>query len=74
MAERGTPITTSLLKKFVSAIIKRNGRPIITNLQKGPSRKWCRRYFAENPMLRKRRPDRADTGRMKRWRDTLNCF
>ncbi|KAH3824521.1 hypothetical protein DPMN_126358 [Dreissena polymorpha] len=64
MASHGLPITLSLMKIFARAIVKRSGRPTRINLVHGPSKKWCCKFFARKPQLKKRRPDRADSGRM----------
>ncbi|XP_053392256.1 uncharacterized protein LOC128554944 [Mercenaria mercenaria] len=74
MADRGTPLTTSVLRKFVVAIIQRNGKPTRINLEKGPSMKWIRIFFARNPELKKRKPDRADNGRLKVTREEVDEY
>ena len=39
MAERGQPLTKSVLKQFVIAIFKKNGRPTSISMQQGHSKK-----------------------------------
>ena len=65
MADKGQPLTKSVLKRFVVGIIRRSGRPTKIDLQKGPSNKWVRNFFKKHPGLKLRRPDRADTGRLQ---------
>lgn len=74
MAERGTPLTKSLLQKFVSAIIRRSGRPSRINLVKGPSQKWCRKFFARHTELKRRRPDKTDSGRLRVTREEVEDY
>lgn len=64
MADRGQPLTTSIMKRFVVAIVKKSGRASRIKLEKGPSKKWCRKFFKRHPELKRRRPDRADHGRL----------
>lgn len=64
MAGRGLPLTTSVLRRFVVAIIQKSGRKSKINLQRGPSKKWCRKFFKRHPEVKRRRPDRADSGRL----------
>lgn len=64
MADRGQPLTTSVFQRFVTAVIKRGGRNTRINLAKGPSKKWCRKFFRSHPELKFRKPDKADGSRL----------
>ena len=65
MADRGQPLTKSVLKRFVVVIIRRSGRPTRIELEKGPSNKWVGKFIKRHQGLKFRRPDRADTGRLQ---------
>ena len=65
MADRGHPLTKSVLKQFVVAIIKRSGRPTRIDLNTGPSKKWIRKFLNRHKDIKLRRPDRADKGRLQ---------
>ncbi|KAH3782403.1 hypothetical protein DPMN_160318 [Dreissena polymorpha] len=41
------------MRIFAQAIVKRSGRPTRMNHVHGPSKKWCRKFFARNPQLKK---------------------
>ena len=65
MADRGHPLTKIVLKQFVVAIIKKNGRSSRIDLNTGPSKKWIRKSLNRHKDLKSRRRGRADKGRLQ---------
>ncbi len=45
MSEKGLPFTHNILRAFVIAIVKENGRPSLLYLQREPSDEWCQNFW-----------------------------
>ncbi|KAK3105870.1 hypothetical protein FSP39_007466 [Pinctada imbricata] len=63
LANRGFPMTRSIVRQFVISVVKKSGRTSRFNLEKGPSDKWFRTFFAKHPELTEREPEAQDRSR-----------
>ena len=65
MADRGRPLTNLMLKKFVTAILRRKRGETQFDNNNGPSDKWCQRFRKRHPEIKLRKPDKASNPRME---------
>jgi hypothetical protein len=65
MADRGRPLTNFMLKKCVTAILRRKRGETQIDKNNGPSDKWCQRFRKRHPEIKLWNPDKASNPRME---------
>ena len=63
MAERGYPLTRTMVKAYAWAISKRSGKGDRSNLETGPGEKWWINFKQRHPQITLRRTDQLESSR-----------
>ena len=63
MAERGFPLTRKVLASIVKNILKKSKRETLIDTDKGPSKKWVRKFLTRHPDITSRIPDNLERAR-----------
>lgn len=63
LANRGFPMTRSIMRQYLISIVKRSGQTTRFNLEKGPSDKWFRKFISRHAELTERTPEAQDRSR-----------
>ena len=71
MAQRGFPLTHTMVKAFVWAVAKRNGNDKRFNGELGPSEHWWTNFKKRHPGLSLRKPDSLQRDRAEAYNETI---
>ena len=74
MSDRGFPLTRKMISTLVVAIAKKSNRETQMNLDKGPSKKWLKRFIKKHPELTERRPDNLERARAEVTKEQIDQY
>ena len=71
MAERGLPLTRTMVKAFAWAIAKRSRKDKRFNPEQGPSEHWWQLFRSRHPNIVLRKSDKRDRTRAEAFKETI---
>ncbi len=71
MADRGFPLTRTMVKAFAWAIAKRSGNEKRFNVEQGPSEHWWQLFKKRHPEIVLRKGDKLDRNCAEAFNETI---
>ena len=71
MADRGFPLTRTMVKAFAWAIAKRSGKDKRFNHEQGPSEHWWQLFRGRHPHIVLRKSDKLDRNRAEAFNEVI---